>query len=118
MQLRSWELRQPSARVKRRLLSPRRPQPDSLIWSFQWLAPVAACLVFAAMILHQNFQGSNGLIRPEPALTLVLSNQSSLIPMENPSSPAPSNASRSRFEWTNHSAFTSSVTSFLPGKEN
>jgi hypothetical protein len=118
MQLRSWELRPPSARVKRELFSTRRAGPDQSSWSFQWLTPVAACLVFAAMMLHQNYQGSGGMIRSEPALTLVLSNQSPRIQTENSVTPATSNAARSRFEWTNHSAFTSSVTSFLPGKEN
>lgn len=114
MQLRSWEPRAPSQEVKRRLFpaSPARSFRGSR--SMQWLAPVAACGLLMAMILNQL--GPDNRVGGSPAnvLTVAVSNQASPAMIATGFAASPSN----RFEWTNVSASTSSVSSFLPGQVN
>lgn len=118
MQLRSWELRHPSARIKQQLFSDPRVEPDRMAWSFQWLAPAAACLLFAGMILNQSYQHPVVATQSDPGLTLALSNQSAQVSSPGAALSPTTNPARNRIEWTNGTAFTSSVTSFLPGKVN
>ena len=107
MQLRSWELRPPSARAKRQLFSAERPARDRRTWSFRWLTPAAACLVFAGIIL-------NAATQSVPTFTLALGDHN----LADETPPPPENIIRNRIEWTSAGAFTSSVASFLPGKVN
>lgn len=113
MQLRSWELRVPSPKLKARLFGKPKARPAEATWSFHWLAPVAACCLLTAMILNQAGPLSHG-VKELPGVRTVVSNQT---PAALSGTGFITSASN-RFEWTNGSAFTSSVTSFLPGQVN
>lgn len=70
--LRCWEPRRPSPALERRLFR-RVPAGLKPVMMAGWLAPAAACLVFAGLILNQQKPGSppsGGLV------ALALSNQS------------------------------------------
>jgi len=74
--LRSWQLRRPSATLERRLF--RRAtvglRPGVLAG---WLAPVAACLIFAGLILNpQSAATLSGPPQSGGMVALVSSNQS------------------------------------------
>lgn len=114
MQLRSWELRAPSPKFKARLFSQAEVHASRENWSFQWLAPVAACCLLTAMILNQVGPIGHESSESSNIRTVAVSNQT---PAALSGSGFVSTASN-RFEWTNGSAFTSSVTSFLPGQVN
>ena len=109
IRLRSLELRRPSARLKQRLFG--RPDGrEGVNWSLPWLAPVAACALLTAMMLAQNNDAAPGGFTH--GTVLVQSNLPSASEREFGS------ANSNRIEWTNDSAFPSSVGSFLPGKVN
>ena len=114
MQLRSWELRAPSPRLKQQLFPEADVRSARAGWSFQWLAPVAACSFLALMILNQIGPVDHEARQAQSIRTVAVSNQTSTALSNTGFASSASN----RFEWINGSAFTSSVSSFLPGQVN
>lgn len=117
VQLRSWEPRRPSAKLKHKLFAEARPRRQSGHLTWQWLAPAAACLLLAITMFNPNNGLVNGTATQE-SLTLVSSNLNPLILAEDALNQSKHNHPANRIEWTNGSAFTSSVSSFLPGQVN
>jgi hypothetical protein len=115
MQLRSWELRAPSAGLKRRIFRSRNPQPVAGL-AFRWLAPAAACLLLAVTFSHQEGGLSTRTARQEPILAMIRSNQTPVADFATNPARAGSNLATVGFEWTNRSDSTSSVHSFLPAQ--
>jgi hypothetical protein len=118
-QLRSWQPRRPSLGLKRRILSdsahPAELGRTELRRALGWLAPAMACMLLALASFNRQqgigYHSSYGDATPDfahsPFAYLVGDWQSE----RNSHSPV-------ILEWTNHSGFTSSVGSFLPGKVN
>src|SRR5208283_4064166 len=74
-QLNSWEPRRPSARIKRRLF----PTPSTrlkLAMAFNWLAPATVCMLLTLAVFKQENYISAASPRHNPAVALMLSNQS------------------------------------------
>jgi hypothetical protein len=110
-QLRSWQPRRPSPKIKRRLFPAARPGEATGI-SLRWLVPAAACLLLALTIANQEPGLTGGSVRPQPIMGLISSNLSytNILP-EGRNGVAPPS-----FEWTNLSGFTSSISPFSPGQ--
>jgi hypothetical protein len=74
-ELRTWALRRPSAKLKRRLFA-RRPVESPVAFSLSWLAPATAALLMVGMLLNQRHNpllfepGKSG-----PMVAMILSNQ-------------------------------------------
>jgi len=68
--------RRPSAALERRLFPQAKPRPRPALVA-GWLAPAAACLMFAGLILNpQNSRMSSGSSPSGGMVGLILSNQS------------------------------------------
>jgi hypothetical protein len=116
MQLRSWELRPPSAALKHRIfpIEPRRP---GIALAFRWLAPAAACALLALTVIHQDSSSlSTARSTSSPIMAMIRSNQSPIASFSNSPSRAAASFTAAGFEWTNRSESTSSISSFLPAK--
>ena len=75
-QLRSWTLRRPSAALKRRLFRGDAAGPRAAKLA-AWLAPAAAGLLFAGLILNQQRVATlSGTPQSGGMVALILSNQS------------------------------------------
>ncbi len=112
-QLRSWQPRRPSPKLKRRLFGATDPH-EATIFSLRWLAPAAACLFLALTIASQEPGFSAVTSYPQPMMGLISSNLSytNILPDSR------NNVSPSSFEWTNLSGINSSVSPFSPGRMN
>ena len=115
-QLRSWRPRRPSARLKRRIFRAAGFQID-LVWTVRWLAPAAACLLLAAATFGYRDHLSNAYSDGSFSATGSLEHAISQLANSDYRS-SRNNLSPITFEWTNRSGFTSSNSSFLPGKTN
>ena len=115
-QLRSWQPRQPSPKLKRRLFPEAAHRTATL--SLRWLAPVAACLFLTLAIIHQEGHLSASSVRRDYMMGMISNNLSftNLLPGE--SAQGRNGALPVSFEWTNLSGFTSSVSPFSPGRMN
>ena len=118
-QLRSWRLRQPSARLKDRIFhTPASSHTLKLdiVWTIRWLAPAAACLMLAVGTFSYRGHLSGALTEesfaPTGSLEVVMQRLSG-----DYQSPHNSFATVT-FGWTNRNGSTSSNSSFLPGKLN
>jgi hypothetical protein len=116
-QLRSWKLRQPSARLRHRIFTaPLRKLEINL--AVRWLAPAAACLLLAVATFHQHTGIPTGSSYNTATLA-VLTNSQGVISYVNRDTGSPRNSSSSvTFDWTNRNGSTSSIGSFLPGQVN
>lgn len=102
-ELRSWALRRPSEKVRRRLFG-RRPAPAHVAFSLSWLAPATAALLMIGMLLNQRHNpllfepGKSG-----PMVAMILSNQNAAASLpagfESQQNGLPADA----FRWTNGS---------------
>ncbi|HET7625148.1 MAG TPA: hypothetical protein VFM25_07775 [Verrucomicrobiae bacterium] len=118
--LRSWELRAPSAKLKRHLFVARKEPtlPQLCGHILRWVAPASACLFLAVTLLNGGRTALDSKPFDRPGVLTLASNQ---IPnasgserggnIENTLSPA-------SLGWTNGDAYTSSITSFLPAGFN
>jgi hypothetical protein len=114
-QLRSWELRRPSARLRQRLF----PAPAGRLefaWALRWFAPAGVCLLLALWVFYQQDAVPGGSFRSQPMIALIASNQSSVTGLPGSVQRAVSNFCPVTFEWTNRAGTTSSIGSFLQGK--
>jgi hypothetical protein len=116
-QLRSWELRRPSARLRRRLFPAPSAQSEGA-WALRWFAPAAVCVLATLWVLDQDRRVPGGSFRSQPVIALVASNQSSVASLPGTVQRAASNFCPVAFEWTNRAGFTSSIGSFLRGRMN
>jgi hypothetical protein len=74
--LHSWTPRRPSAVLERRLFRPAAVKPRSVMLA-GWLAPAAACLIFAGAVLNPRSTSTlPGSQQPRGMIALILSNQS------------------------------------------
>jgi hypothetical protein len=100
-ELRSWALRRPSARLKRRIFG-RRPAEPRAPLSWSWLAPATAALLMMGMLLNQRH---NALLfepgKTGPMVAMILSNQNAAASLpagfESQQNALPADA----FAWTN-----------------
>ena len=118
-QLRSWVPRRPSATLKRRIFASHVEPLASGAWLLR-LAPAAVCLLAIIASLNQNNNISHatyrgGLLR-DRSENNQLAHQVAYLPglyeQEH------NDLSTLTFEWTNHNGYTSSISSFSPGKLN
>jgi hypothetical protein len=115
MQLRSWELRRPSAALKARLFHRQDRRPNFAV-AVRWLAPAAACVFLAVTALHQESGIATGASRHDPMMAMIRSNQSPALGISNGLTQSASNDLPVGFGWTNRSDSTSSIGSFLPAR--
>jgi hypothetical protein len=115
-QLRSWQPRHPSPRLRRKLFGAASPEESGL--SLRWLAPAAACLFLALTIVNQEPGLAASSARHEPLMGLVSSNLSctNILPENHPA--GRNRVSPASFEWTNRSGSSSSISPFSPGRMN
>ncbi|MGA2241961.1 MAG: hypothetical protein ABSH11_07960 [Verrucomicrobiota bacterium] len=107
-QLNSWEPRRPSARIKRRLF-PTPPTRHEVAMAFNWLAPVTVCMLLALAVFKQENNISATSPRHDPAVAMMLSNQSFVAYLARRSSQIEHNILPATFEWTNRSDSTSTM---------
>ena len=112
-QLGSWKPRRPSAKIKRRLFPVPHARPE-LVRMLNWLAPATVCMLVAVAAFRQE----NGLPaqppRHDPAVAMMLSNQSSVPFLADGPSQIEHNVLPATFESTNRSgsALNSGFTPF------
>lgn len=116
-QLRSWQPRRPSPKLKRKLFGAAGPDEAGGL-SLRWLAPAVACLFLALTIVNQEPGLSASATRRQPFMGMVSSNLSytNLLPRDRPTEH--NRVSPASFEWTNRSGFSSSISPFSPGRMN
>jgi hypothetical protein len=107
-QLSSWEPRRPSARIKRRLF----PAPSNRLkvaMAFNWLAPATVCMLLALAVFKQENYISAASPRRDPAVALMLSNQSFIAYLTGGSPQIEHNILPATFESTNRSGSASTL---------
>ena len=108
-QLRSWRLRRPSTRLKRKIFAAATSTHALTGWSLRWLGPVAACLFLTMTILRQD----NGVSeRPgrQTVVGMILSNQIAYV--SDSSLHGQNDLFSATFGWTNVGSSTSSIPPF------
>src|ERR1051325_3711270 len=135
MQLRSWALRRPSAKLKQRIFASDRTAGFAQVhpiflfthhvsritrWlsptSFRWLAPAMAALFFMCILLNQH---STPMASPasSPLVAMILSsNQSAAAYLPGSFQREQNGLPSDTFEWTNGSGSTSSISSLSESK--
>jgi hypothetical protein len=109
LQLRSWVLRRPSARLKRRLFR-RRPGSDEApepSFRLSWLPPATAALLLLCVLFNQHSSQALSSAGSSSMVAVALSNQSVApwlqVSCEHNRLPT------GTFEWTNDSRSTSGI---------
>lgn len=115
MQLRSWELRPPSAALERRIFNKRAPRSPAGV-ALRWLVPAAACAFLLLAVFNQESGLSTGGAPGEPMVAMIRSNLSPVASFSNNPARTTGSFTTAGFEWTNRSDSTSSIGSFLPAK--
>jgi len=116
-QLRSWQPRRPSAKLKRRLF-PTRSAREAASLSLRWLAPAAACLILALTVASRDPGLSASSTRREAVMGLISSNLNFTNILPKSDSPARNGILPASFEWTNLSGITSSISPLPPVRMN
>lgn len=116
-QLRSWQPRRPSRKLKRRLFGAA-VRREALALSLRWVAPAAACLLLTLTILTQDAVFSRGRAVQQPLIGVICSNlnYNSLLPGDRPQ--GDNSIAPASFEWTNPGGFTSNISPFSPARMN
>lgn len=115
-QLRSWQPRRPSPRLKRRIFSAAARKFEVTL-AVRWLVPATACLLLARATF--NLQSDEGSGSSHLAIAAAITNnQDTEFWLRDTSHSVRNNLSPVTFEWTNRSNSTSSIGSFLPGRVN
>ena len=107
-QLNSWEPRRPSARIKRRLFPTPSTRPQ-MAMAFNWLAPATVCMLLALAVFKQENNISAAPPRHDPAVAMMLSNQSFVAYLTGGSKQIEHNVLPATFELTNRNGSTSNV---------
>ena len=113
-QLRSWQPRRPSPRLKRRLFPFTGGNDGHGVW-LRCLAPAAACLLLAITIMNQEPGLAASSARRQPTVGMLSSN---LNYTYTPSANDRNQVAPPSFEWTNLSDSSSSISPFSPGLVN
>jgi hypothetical protein len=120
-QLRSWQPRRPSAKIKHRLY-PAASAREAASLSLRWLAPAAACLLLALTIASQQTNLSADSARSDAMVGFVSSNLgfTNILLARTPESASPgrNRVSPPSFEWTNLSGSSSSISPLSTGRMN
>jgi hypothetical protein len=117
-QLRSWQPRRPSARLKRRLFAaPARVMPQ-MAWFLGWLAPATACALLTLSVFNSGNSLPGSPSRHEPMVAMMLSNQSYAAYVSSAFQSGQNDLPSVVLDWTNRSGSTSSMPSFLRGGMN
>ena len=117
-QLRSWQPRRPSPRIKRRLFASTFSCEASGL-SLRWLAPAAACLMLALTIASQQQPGLSATsARHQAVMGMISSNVNYTNILAENDVPGRNRILPASFEWTNLSRITSSISPFSPGRMN
>lgn len=106
-QLKSWEPRRPSARIKQRLF-PTQSNGLKPGMSFNWLAPATVCMLLVLAVFKQEnyIPPSSG---HDPAVAMMLSNQSFVPYLTGGSKQIEHNILPAIFESTNRSGSVSTI---------
>lgn len=112
-QLGSWKPRRPSARIKRRLFPVPHARPE-IIRMLNWLAPATVCMLVALAAFRQENSIPAQPPRHDPAVAMMLSNQSTVAYLAGGRSQVEQNVLPTTFEFTNRngSALNSGFTPF------
>lgn len=116
-QLRSWQPRRPSEKIKRHLF-PTASAREAASLSLRWLAPAAACLLLALTVASQDPGLSVSAGRRETMMGLISSNLSYTNILPKSDSPERNRVLPASFEWTNLSGITSSISPLPPSRMN
>jgi len=109
MQLRSWVLRRPSAKLKRRLF--RRPVAAQPAPAFRlsWLPPATAAALLSCVLFNQHSSQAVPSSGPNSIVAVALSNQSIAPWLPGSFSREHNSLPTGTFEWTNGSSSSSSI---------
>jgi hypothetical protein len=103
-QLRSWQPRQPAARLKRKIFSAETPVPAAT-WLWRGVAPALACVLLTLTSFNHGGDGFGS----KPVMTMVWSNQNSAAYASDESQIAQNRLATVTFDWTNRSSFKSII---------
>ena len=116
-QLRSWQPRRPSARLRRRLFAaPARVMPQ-MAWFLGWLAPATACALLTLSVFNSGNSLPGSPSRHEPMVAMMLSNRYAAY-VSGAFQSGQNDPPSVTFDRTNRSGSTSGLPSFLPGRIN
>ena len=107
-QLNSWEPRHPSAKIKRRIFPTPSPRREVAMF-LNWLTPATVCMLLALAVFKQENNMPATSPRHDPAVAMMLSNQSFVAYLTGRSSQIEHNILPATFEWTNRSDSTSTI---------
>jgi hypothetical protein len=113
-QLRSWQPRRPSAKLKQRIFTDPHTAPTMPVWSLRWLTPAAAGLLLAVAALDHDNNVSSGHSVHGPMIAILASNQIAYLPGDYQQ--GQNRLPDFTFEWTNRGGSTSSIHSFRPAR--
>ena len=111
-QLRSWALRRPSARLKRRLF--RRPPPEAAAepepsFRLSWLPPATAAALLLCVLFNQHSSQALSSAGSNSIVAVALSNQSIAPWLPGSFSREYNGPPTGNFEWTNGSTSGSGI---------
>ena len=101
-QLNSWQLRRPSASIKRRLFPAPRTRSE-LVRMLNWLAPATVCMLLVVTAFRQENSLSVATPSHEPLMAMILSNQNAVAYLPGGSSQIEHNPLPGTLGWTNRS---------------
>ena len=111
-QLRSWQPRRPSARLRRRLFAaPARVMPQ-MAWFLGWLAPATACALLTLAVFNSGNSLPSSSSRHEPMVAMMLSNRYAAY-VSSTFQPGQNDPPSITVDWTNRSGSTSSLNPFV-----
>lgn len=107
-QLPSWQLRRPSAGLKRRLFAERLSPVPRMAWFMGWMVPASACalLTFSVFSSGNQMPGRSAGLAPEQSR-----NQNYLALAPDSFQRGQNNLLSVTFDWTNCSGSTTTITS-------
>ena len=116
-QLRSWQPRHPSARLKRRLFAaPARVMPQ-MAWFLGWLAPATACALLTLSVFNSGNSLPSSSSRHEPMVAMMMSNRYAAY-VSGAFQSGQNDPPSVTYDRTNLSGSTSGMPSFLQGRMN
>ena len=111
-QLRSWQPRRPSARLRRRLFAAPVKVMPPMAWFLGWLAPATACALLTLSVFNSGNSLPGSSSRHEPMVAMMLSNQSYAVCVSSAFQSGQNDPPSITVDWTNRSGSASSNASF------
>ena len=110
MQLRSWVLRRPSARLKRRLFRRQASSGNSApAFRLSWLPPATAAALLLCVLFNQHSSQALSSAGNNPMVAVALSNQSIATYLPGSFSRENNGLPTGTFEWTNGNGSSSGI---------